>query len=210
MIVDELNTIMNGYRYPLGSESRVYWLPEHLSQPFGEPCVIKIYTEDAISGNNEVIPLEELAKHEVTIANGLHQEGLGVPRMHETVLFNSLPEGHTHYIRGRSVPGLVMGMFNQTRAFEELDESEHSTAIGSFVSGIVTAMRAGYHPFCDTGHNKNVTYDLSGKVIFYDFSQWEDVGHLDANEIRRFFNEMGVLPKNILRSEGYLESIIWS
>ena len=209
MIETAFDTITQAAPHPRGGESRVYPLPKALSEPFGEPCVIKIYTAIAVQGTTEeFVRLEDLAKHEFDIGNGLRTEGLGAPSMYETVLFDSPPEGHVHYVQGRKIPGLVMGTFKETREFEELGKGEHLKALKSFVEGTVTAMRAGYHPFNDTCHNRNVMYDPKGNVIFYDFSQWEQVGPLDEEEIIRFFRGDGVLPSWIFESEKDLEAII--
>lgn len=197
-----------GSKYFHGGESRVYPLSEQVSQQFGEPCVIKIYTQGAIIEEHEPVPLESLAEHESKIARGLRQNGLKVPNMHKTVLFDSPPEGHTHYVDGRKVPGLVMGKFKELRKFEDLKKSERGNALGSFVDGVITAMREGYNPFFDTFHNRNVSYDLEGNATFYDFCQWEQGEPLGIKEIKRFFNMRETLPEGVWLADGYLESII--
>lgn len=208
MIEKEFDTIVNGRHYPIGSESRVYVLPEELSKHYGEPCVIKIYTEGAtmpvysleervrhdIPGMDQ-IPIDRLGDHERDIGRGLKNLGLSVPEMYQSVVFESPFENSEHYVGGKSVSAVVMSQFNDMRDFEDLHENEHPVALGSFVKGIATAMYGGYRPTDETCHDLNTVYDSNGKVTFFDFSQWRMGDPLNEQDVMDFLKIERVLPE---------------
>ena len=211
MIEAAFKKITGGEKYPSGSESRVYILPEAMSEPFGGPCVIKIYTEGAtlpvysmqeqakhgVPASLDLIPLEDLANHELSIGKGLENIGLNVPKMHRTLTFGSPLEGNPHYIGGKCVPAVIMGQLGGMRDFEDLHENEHPSAIRNFIRDITYAMNNGYRPTDETCHDLNTVYDREGQVTFFDFSRWRKGNPLDKQDINDFFSTEGVLPKNV-------------